>query len=228
MNKFIASTLVMFILGDLAQGLYSDRIDYLVLTDEQAFIDWGLKAIRDIGLFLFVGVSIVWSIWSYKEAPNKRKAKWYILFTVSVGIAFSAGTGYMYWQYSEILEREIPKISDNPDTIEALRGYLDSPEYSVKEKSKNSHEFASSIYMETGTQIEVMDAQGNKVSYETTADDTQFRQKAERVKVLEQHTLHSLQMGWLSASVLLLVSILIGCITIGVRNAYNQQLHRTP
>ncbi|MEX1220482.1 MAG: hypothetical protein WEA82_00045 [Idiomarina sp.] len=231
MKKFLAATFIIFVLGKLAQGLYSDRIDYLTLTDEQALIDWVLRAIRDIGFFLFVGVSIIWSIWSYKDSPNKRKAKWYILFTVSLGLAFSVITGYVYWRFSEISEIVMPKTSDTLYTTEAFseafRNYLDSPDYSVKEKSKNSHEIASSVYMETGTQIEVMDAEGNTVSYEPTADDTRFRQYEERVKVLTQHNLQSLKMAWLSTSMLFLVSLLIGCIAIGVRNFCNKQRHQT-
>jgi len=228
MNKFLNSCIVVFLISWLGRELYSESLDYFQLTEDQSLIEWGIKAVRDTALFLFVGVSIIWGIWSYKDAPNKRKAKWSIGFSIGFGLFLAVSAGLMYQKYSEFVGQDVPKISDNLDTINALGKYLDLPEHTVQEKSKNSHEFASTVFMESGMRIEVMDIRGNKVKYEPTPEDNEFRQKAERVRLLEQHSLYSLKMAWVSLSSLLIASILIGCIATGARNAYNQQLKRTP
>lgn len=221
--------MVIFLLGWLGHEVYSESIDYLELTDEQAMIDWGIKSVRDIALFLYVGVSIVWSIWSYKGARNKRKAKWSIVFSVGFGLFLAVSTLVMYQMYSDLVERRAAvNISDNPKINEGFAEYLNSSVHSVQQKHENSLLHGSTVFMESGSIIQVLDAEGNKVSYEPTAEDIQFRKKAERVKVLEQHSLHSLKMAWISLSTLLMLSILTGCIATGARNAYNQQLKRTP
>jgi len=229
MNKFLSASLVIYILGSFSQMYYTESIDYLTLTERQAWIEWCLKAIRDLGLILFIGGSIIWSMWSYKESLNKRKAKWYIAFSLSLGLAFIIGTGYSYLKYSALVEsRQSFKISDNPEIIKGFADYIESPVHSIQERHENSLIHGSTVFQESGNTIQVLDAQGNKVIYQPTAEDIDWRQKTERLIVIEQHTKHSLKTAVYTWAAVTFASLFIGLVAIGTRNAYNKQLHRTP
>jgi len=220
--------MVVFLISWLGRELYSENLDYFQLTESESLIEWGIKAIRDTALFLFVGVSIIWGIWSYRDAPNKRKAKWSLGFSIGFGVFLAISSGLMYQKYAEFVERNFLNNPRPPETISALGKYLDLPDHTIQKKSKNSNEFASSVFMQSGKRIEVMNIEGNKVIYEPTPEDYEFRQKAERALVLEQHTLRSLKMAWLSLSSLLILSVIVGCVVTVIRNAYNKRLNRTP
>ena len=229
MNKFLSGCLVIYALGTFVQMYYAGTIDYMTLTEQEARTEWYLKAFRDLGLALFIGGSIIWSIWSYKGASNKRKAKWYIAFSLCFGLALSLGTGYAYSKYSALIEkRQTPLISNNPKITKGFADYLDSQVHSIQQRHENSLLHGSTVFIESGKRIEVMDAQGNMVIYQPTAEDIEWRQKAERAVVIEQHTAQSLKKAshiWLLVT---FVSLFIGLTAIGARNAYNKQLHRTP
>jgi len=220
--------MVIYLLGMVAYHLYSERVDYLNLSEQQAVIDWAIKFVRDAALSLYICVSIVWGIWSYNSTTNKTKAKWAIFFPIAFGLFLAVSLGVMYHKYDDLVEHKAKiRISDNPVIEKGYSEYLSSSVHTVQEMHENTLLHASTVYMESGKIIEVLDPQGNIVRYEPTVDDIQFRKKAERVKVLEQHTLHSLKMAWLYTVFLLIASFLIACVATGVRYAYNQQLKRT-
>lgn len=224
MKKFLISCLAIFLIGEVSHKYHSAGLDFFALTEEQAWIDWGLKAFRDTGLSLFVGVSIFWSIWSYKTASNKRKAKWYIALSTALGLTLAISAGYLYLTYSDAIEhRKSVLISDNPLIMKAFSDYLNSPDYSLQEKHDNSLLHGSTVYMESGLKIQILDAQGNKVIYEPTPEDLVFRKKAEKLKVHEQHTKHSLKMAAYIWSILLFSSVFIGIAAIACRNDYHKQ-----
>lgn len=229
MNKFLSTCLVIYILGSLSQRYYTDSIDYMTLTEQEALIEWCLKAFRDLGATLFIGVSIIWSIWSYKGAENKRKAKWYIAFSLCLGLAFSIGTGYVYSKYSAVVEkRQTPLISNNPKIMQGFSDYLESQEHSIQQRHENSLLHGSTVYIESGDIIQVMDAQGNMVLYQPTSEDIERRKKSERLIVIEQHATHSLKIATYTWVTVTLVSLIIGLVATGIRNAYNKRSHVRP
>ena len=201
----------------------------MTLTEQEALIEWCLKAFRDLGAILFIGVSIIWSMWSYKGAENKRKAKWHIAFSLSLGLALSVGTGYAYSKYSALVEkRQTPLISNNPKIMQGFSDYLDSQEHSIQQRHENSLLHGSTVYIESGNIIQVMDAQGNMVLYQPTSEDIEWRKKSERLIVIEQHAKHSLKMATYTWVTVTLVSLIIGLVATGVRNAYNKRSHVRP
>lgn len=203
---------------------YADSIDYMTLTEQEARIEWYLKAFRDLGLALFIGGSIIWSIWSYKGAQNKRKAKWGIAFSLCLGLAFSLGTGYVYSKYSALVEkRQTPLLSNNPKITKGFEDYLDSQVHSIQERHENSLWHGSTVFIESGKRIQVMAAQGNKVIYQPTEEDIQWRQKEERLVVIEQHAAQSLKVASYNWLIVTIVSLFIGLVAIGGRNVYHKR-----
>jgi hypothetical protein len=224
MNKFLIACLVIYTLGTFSQMYYADSIDYMTLTEQEARIEWYLKAFRDLGLALFIGGSIIWSIWSYKGAQNKRKAKWGIAFSLCLGLAFSLGTGYVYSKYSALVEkRQTPLLSNNPKITKGFEDYLDSQVHSIQERHENSLWHGSTVFIESGKRIQVMGAQGNKVIYQPTEEDIQWRQKEERLVVIEQHAAQSLKVASYTWLIVTIVSLFIGLVAIGGRNVYHKR-----
>ena len=229
MLKFLSASLVIYALGGLSHSYYSESIDYMTLTDHEARIDWVLKAVRDLGLTLFVGGSIIWSLWSYGNAQNKRKAAWYIVFSLSLGLALSVGTWYLYATYSAVAEKRQPSlISSNPSIAEAFSKYLKSPDHPIQERHENSLLYGSTVFIETGKKIQIMDAKGRMVVYQPTAEDKMLRQKEVRLVVMEQYAVNSLKSAAIHWVIVSCASLVIGLLALGSSNMRNKSLNQAP
>ena len=226
--KFIFNiAIVVYIIGILGHELYSYDLDYLYLTETQSTINWLIMLIRDIGLMVAVSLAIIMSLADYKQAKSKTKAKLFVAASILFCVFLASASGYAHYLLVKNPITGSAVLLDNPDFLQTYEEKLLLGDRVLTERISYSNAIASSIYMDTGEIINVIDSNGVLVLYTPTPEDKKNNTELIKAKTLLDHTKQSLKNSSILWVVLLLVSSIIGIIMARRKAAYNKSSNLT-
>ena len=227
MKRIFNIAIGIYIIGILGHEIYSYDLDYLYISEEQATINWLLMLIRDIGLMLAASLAVIMSFSNYSESKNKTKAKLFIVASISFCIFQISATGYAHYMLKSNPVTGSAVLLDNPDFLQTYESKLTLKNKKLTERVTYSNVIASSIYMDTGTIINVIDLNGVIAPYHPTPEDEKSHTELTKAKALLEHTTQSLKNANIVWVVLLLLSITIGVVLVRRKSAYNKSLQLT-
>lgn len=167
---------------------HMDGVHIIELTQADSRYEWWLRVGRDVSLFLWLGLSVVWSFSSY---PDSRHKKWtmpalvvmpFMLLSASVG-CFSGAK-----MISEVYPPDDSGRLTREELMRDVEKELRSDKMSDERKIKLSELAASIIYAETGDIIGVLSESSEMVPFTPSPDDLKAREDTLRVKEMIDHS----------------------------------------
>ena len=226
--KFIFNlSIFVFIIGVIGHEWYSYDLDYLNLSETQSIINWLLMLIRDIGLMVAVSLAIIMSLANYNNTDNKTKAKLLVVASISFCIFQAGASGYAHYLLIKNPITGSAVLLDNPDFLQTYEEKLILSDRVLSERITHSNAIASSIYMDTGEIINVINQDGDVKPYIPTLKDKKNNIELIKARVLLDHTTQSLKNASISWVVLLIISTIIGIIMSRRKTAYNKSPNLT-
>ena len=214
----------IYIIGTLGHELYSYDLDYLYLSEEQSTINWLLMLVRDIGLMSAASLATIMSLSSYSKAKNKTKAKLFITASIAFCILQIGTTSYAHYMLTNNAISGSAVLLDNPDFLQTYEEKLSLNDKELTERIAYSNAIASSIYMDTGTIINVINLNGVIAPYCPTPEDEKNYAELTQAKALLKHTTKSLKYASMLWVALLFISVTIGVLLARRKSAYNELL----
>lgn len=216
----------IYIIGALGHELYSYDLDYLCITEEQATINWLIMLVRDIGIMSAASLAVIMSISNFIDSTNKTKAKLFIAGSISFCIFQIGITGYAHYMLINNPMTGSAVLLDNPDFLQTYEDKLLLNDKELTERITYSNAIASSIYMDSGTIINVIDINGVIAPYFPTPKDEKSLTELTKARALLEHTTQSLKNASIVWVVLLLFSITIGVVLVRRKTAYKTNKDR--
>jgi hypothetical protein len=192
--KFILNiAITIYVIGAISHEIYSYDLDYLYLSETQSTINWLIMLIRDVGLMIAASLAVIMSITDYKQTKSKTKAKLFVTASILFCIFLGGASGYAHYLLVKNPITGSAALLDNPDFLQTYEEKLILDDRALTERISYSNAIASSIYMDNGEIINVIDKNSKLVPYTPTSKDKKHNAELIKAKVLLDHTSQSLK-----------------------------------
>ncbi len=198
---------LIYFIADLALGRF--KFDLLNLTPQVAFIEWLLRALRDLGLTAAIATMIIAGI----RLIRKEGLTFKRLILPAVGICIAGGWLLIsFYGYQAFVT--LPDLHRTPDTIrKKMETNINSGTLSPEKKAKRSKFYAYLRFQEDGVQINYFTPDGKEELYNPTEKEKKVRNDLLKTQRLIKWMTRSLYLSIFFWVVVIAVSLAVGLLT---------------
>ncbi|WP_045860089.1 hypothetical protein [Teredinibacter purpureus] len=225
MNKIISTLFILYLVFDFVHGYYLDSVNIMFLSEAESLHLGLLGFARTASLYLGFLLITIKLFGPVRESSSKKSVT---IFSMCVFAGFMYCLSFTYLNFV-VLDAKLERpsiLKSHPDFLETYEKYLSSGR-AAKEKIEGvTMQMASTIYIDEGIIVDVLDDNDRRVKYVPTKYDSETRRETTRAYDLIEWSNSAIRESMILSWSFFLFTI---CCTIFVyywRVAYNKVFKR--